>query len=109
MNSFSVAGDTDMSSTINDYKGDLDDLIASLRTLLTQWNEYRDILDSTSSRCAFQVSVLHNGRRGRPRFEIAKEQIEYLLSISFTWTEIAGLLGISRMTLYRYSNDYHSM
>ena len=59
MNSFSVAGDTDMSSTINDYKGDLDDLIASLRTLLTQWNEYRDILDSTSSRCAFQVSVLH--------------------------------------------------
>ena len=52
MNSFSVAGDTDMSSTINDYKGDLDDLIASLRTLLTQWNEYRDILDSTSSRCA---------------------------------------------------------
>ena len=41
-------------------------------------------------------------------FEIAKEQIEYLLSISFTWTEIAGLLGISRMTLYRYSNDYHS-
>ena len=40
---------------------------------------------------------------------IAKEQIEYLLSISFTWTDIAVLLGISRMTLYRYSDDYHSM
>ena len=37
---------------------------------------------------------------------IAKEQIEYLLSISFTWTDIAALLGISRMTLYRYSDDY---
>ena len=61
MNSFTDSGDTDTSSTINDYRGDLDDLIPSLRILLTQWNEYRD---STSSRCAFQVSVLHNGRRG---------------------------------------------
>ena len=42
-------------------------------------------------------------------FEIAKEQIEYFLSISFTWIDIAALLGISRMTLYRYSDDYHSM
>ena len=66
MNSFMDSGDTDMSSTFNDYRCDLDDLVPSLRTLLTQWNEYRD---STSSRCAFQVSVFHNGRRGRPRFD----------------------------------------
>ena len=29
------------------------------------------------------------------------DQLEYMRSLSFSWTDIASLLGISRMTLYR--------
>ena len=39
---------------------------------------------------------------GRPRFDISRDLLLYLMSLSFKWTEIAALLNISRMTLYRY-------
>ena len=60
------------------------------------------LLESTSIGFSYQARIAHTGRRGRPKFDIDKEQIEYLLSLSFNWTEIAALLGVSRMTLYRY-------
>jgi len=34
-------------------------------------------------------------------FDISREQIEYLSSLGFKWVEIAALLGVSRMTIYR--------
>lgn len=43
--------------------------------------------------------------RGRPKFLVTKEQILYLASMSFTWVEIAKILGISRNTLYRRRQD----
>ena len=90
-------------SIITVYKTEIEQLIGHLRSLLDQWKEYRMLLDSTSfGGFSYQVPVAHTGRRGRPKFDIDKEQIEYLLSLSFNWSEIAGLLGISRMTLYRY-------
>ena len=61
------------------------------------------LLDSTSFGLSYQAPVTHTGRRGRPKFDIDKEQLEYLVSISFNWSEIAALLGVSRMTLYRYT------
>lgn len=79
----------------------ISDLIVILRSLLAKWQEYRDLYDSTNYSTAYRSSIVHTGRRGRPRFDVDKEQIEYLLSISFNWGEIAALLGISRMTLYR--------
>ena len=42
------------------------------------------------------------GGPGRPRFDVSKEQLEYLSLLSFKWNEIAVLLGVSRMTVYRY-------
>ena len=44
---------------------------------------------------------------GRPQFDISKEQLEYLSSLGFKWTEVAALLGVSRMTIYRYTCIYH--
>ena len=71
---------------------------------MQKWQEYQDILDSGSSHCqlAYQVNTVHTGRRGRPRFDITKDQIEYLASLSFTWSEIAALIGVSRTTIFRY-------
>ena len=39
--------------------------------------------------------------RGRPRFHITKAQIESLREIGFSWTKVAQLIGVSRVTLYR--------
>lgn len=84
------------------YKQDLDQLLSQLRFLLDQWKNYKMLLDSNSNDCAYQTPLLYSGRRGRPKFDIEKEQLEYLVSLSFSWNEIASLLCVSRMTLYRY-------
>lgn len=93
----------DEQAIVLSYKGEIDELIGYLRVLLDQWKEYRLLLDSTSSSSPYRASAdIHTGRRGRPRFDIDRGQLEYLLSVSFNWSEIAALLGVSRMTLYRY-------
>ena len=89
-------------SVISGYKTEVEQLNRHLRSLLDQWKEYRMLLDSTSlGGFSYQTPVAYSGRQGRPRFDVDKEQIEYLTSLSFNWSEIASLLGISRMTLYR--------
>ena len=77
-----------------------------LRRILQQWHEYRSVLDSgASSRylLSYRSGTTQSGRgRGRPRFDVSIHQVQYLKSLFFTWSEIAVLLGVSRMTLYRY-------
>lgn len=41
------------------------------------------------------------GIKGRPRFLIDQDQLEFLRDMQLSWSEIAKLVGISRMTLYR--------
>ena len=43
---------------------------------------------------------------GHPRFRITREQLEYLRSLSFSWTDISRLLGMSRMTIHRRRDEY---
>ena len=95
----SVHGDETLASHLHS----LDELLECLRTIRNKWLEYRDLLhsDLAISGVAYHVPVVHTGRRGRPRFEVTREQVEYLASLSFTWSEIATLLGVSRTTLYR--------
>ena len=45
-------------------------------------------------------------RRGRPRFSVTADQLIYLRSIHFTWTDIASLLGVSRMTIFWRWKEY---
>ena len=97
----SVTLNADEQSALATCKNSVGDLIVILRSLLAKWQEYRDMYNSTCRSTAYHVPLVHNGRRGRPRFDVDKDQLEYLLSLSFNWSEIAALLGISRMTLYR--------
>ena len=77
-------------------------LLDCIRSLQRSWMEYREVIDATAiSSRAYQAETLQQGR-GRPRFQIEKDQLEYLSSLSFNWCEIAALLGVSRMTVYRY-------
>ena len=84
-----------------EYSHLLDELLIALQFLSVQWQEYIDHLDSSSAADAYHVAAVRSGGRGRPRFDIGREQLEYLASLSFTWTDIARLLGVSRMTVYR--------
>ena len=49
----------------------------------------------------------HAANPGRPPFVIEKEVLEDLRSASYTWTDIAKMLRISRWTLYRRVREYN--
>ena len=38
---------------------------------------------------------------GHPRVVMSQEQLLYLCSLNFSWTQIAKLIGVSRVTLFR--------
>ncbi len=54
-----------------------------------------NIANGVPRKTAFQLATTPSAERiGRP-----KEQLEYLSSLSFTWSKIAKLLCVSRMTI----------
>ena len=84
------------------YVQDLSDLVSLIRELVGYWETYLDNIDQQNESTAYQAPVVHfPSRRGRPSFDITRHQLEYLSSLSFTWTQVAALLGVSRMTVYR--------
>ena len=88
-------------SGLEDYISSLGELIECLRVIHNKWMEYESVMERLpASSMAYQAPRLLS--RGRPRFDISKEQLVYLLSLSFTWVEVAALLGVSRMTVYRF-------
>lgn len=86
--------------SLQTYVESLQELLESLVLIRSKWQEYSDILDSRVFP-SYESPLVHGNGRGRPRFEVSKEQIEYLVSLSFSYSEIASLLGVSRSTLYR--------
>jgi hypothetical protein len=61
---------------------------------------YKNVNRQASS---FQLERNLNGKRGRPRFNISSEQLQYLLNYDLTCQQpdIAQALGVSRSTLFR--------
>lgn len=86
---------------LQEYCSMLNSLIECLRVVYSKWEEYYDILNSYPERYSYHVPVVHSNLVGRPRFQISRDQLLYLISLSFKWTEISALLGVSRMTVYR--------
>ena len=90
-------GDT---SELSDCISNLHELHGILLSLFALWQRYEETIESIAD-VSYTTSVEHTGQRGRPRLMISEYQLEYLCSLSFSWTEIASLLGVSRMTVYR--------
>ena len=90
---------------LEEYCSCKQELIDSIKALHRKWIEYEDVIESYPMERAlsYQLPVSLSGP-GRPRFDITREQLEYLFSLSFKTTEVAALLGVSRMTVYRYAN-----
>lgn len=50
---------------------------------------------------AYKMVKINDGNRGRPVYDITKDQLEYLVDLSFTGTEMAKLLQVSHSTIKR--------
>ena len=88
---------------ITQHKGCVEELITYLQQIANEWRGYVDAFyTGEQNKVAYRVPVVSTGQCGRPRFQIERGQLEYLRSLSFSWSDIASLLGISKMTLYRY-------
>ena len=85
--------------TAAEYGQSMDELVIALQFLSVQWQQYIDYLHSCSGADAYHVAAVRSGNKGRPRLDISREQLKYLSSLSFTCTDIAHLLGVSRMTI----------
>ena len=88
------------------YASLLLELLSLLRRIGQQWQVYLNELNSRLSYNSYRAQTVSSGRPGRPRFEISRDQILYLHSLSFSWSQISSLLGVSRMTIYRRRAAY---
>ena len=93
-------------STVLEYASRMIELIGYLRLLTNEWQSYVDIKERQTDTMKYKALVSQSVGRGRPRFLVPKEQLEFLHSLCFTWSEIAQLLGVSRMTVYRRREEY---
>ncbi len=69
---------------------------------ITLLNELEETLEDSG----YVASVNSHTQRGRPKFDIGKEQIEHLLKLKFSCPRIASLLGVSLRTIRRRMTDF---
>ena len=101
--------DTDEWEALGSYADDIHQLQVCLEATYEEWREYMDSMETGSSRLRLQSSQGYRApfirssrpQPGRPRFYIGQDQLQYLSAMGFSWADVARLLGVSRMTVYR--------
>ena len=87
------------------FQAQLAELLWCLRDIAQQWQQHLDHYEANMAATSYSAPVViirpHSRQPGRPRFHITREQLQYLASMSFSWTQIAQILGVSQMTIYR--------
>ncbi|XP_028412399.1 uncharacterized protein LOC114535216 [Dendronephthya gigantea] len=79
----------------------LNSLMSIQRALSLEMERLQSINDEQCYRCP----VNHTNRPGRPKYDITKNQLEFLRSKHFSWVNIAKLLHVSTRTLRRRKNE----
>ena len=54
----------------------------------------------------YEAQEVMDGRVGRPRLDVSKEQLEYLLAMGFSGLEISNAIGVSLSTVRRRMTQY---
>ena len=88
------------STIVVEYCAQLSQLVQCLLIISLEWQGYLEVIELRSLQSAYRVGHAQSAI-GRPRFDISRDQLEYLSSMCFNWTQIANMLGVSRMTIYR--------
>ena len=85
------------------YKSKVAELLEYLELLGNEWQRYLSRLQAHTNSLAYQAppSRQEQRRRGRPKLIVTRDQLEYLSSLFFSWSDVAKLLGVSRMTVYQ--------
>ena len=91
-------------SAISGYLEKVTEMLSICQTLSVKWEQKIDA--ATASQVYPPPPLQRRSGRGRPRFDITEEQLLYLSSLSFSWSDIAMMLGVSRMTIYRRRVQY---
>ena len=105
-----TASDESEADIFHSYTEDLGSLFQTLCNIAMEWEDRLDYIMVTrpnTAETSYRAPVVHIRARGRPRFDINESQLEYLASLSFSWTQIASLLGVSRMTIYRRRVEFN--
>ena len=89
-----------------EYAESMEKLVRALRQAILYWEAYLENLDVRMEWMAFRAPRVYSRGRGRPEFHITPDQLEYLRTLNFSWTEVARLLKVSRMTIYRRRRAY---
>ena len=85
----------------------MEQLVSYFQLIASEWQSYADAFYAGERNPgAYRVSKVSSVSRGQPKFQIEREQLEYLRSLSCPCYKIASLLGISRMTLYRHRRSF---
>ena len=84
----------------------LEELSSNIRVIQAEWERYHDTLIAGTSSTSYRAQQIGTGLRGRPLFQVQKEQLEYLFSLGFSWSAIAALLCVSHMTIYRRREQF---
>lgn len=88
------------------YIQDMEDLLQCLRPLSQEWQKFLDFKERYVDAVAYRSFLENTSQRRRPRFIVSCEQLLYLRSLSFTWTEIVSFLGVSRMAIFRRRQEF---
>ena len=75
--------------------------------VITLLREVKDILSRENSVSnAYRVDRIFTGVHGRPRFDIQREHLEFLVEQGFTSHAIANILGVSLRTIERRQHEF---
>ena len=84
----------------------LDELLDLLPQIASKWQKHIDDLEVHSITSRYHLQLQSSSQRGRPCLNIMQDQLEYLRLLSFSWSDISRMLGVSRMTIYRRRMQY---
>lgn len=90
--------------TLDTYVEKVHQVLEICRRMSVMYEQKLDLIEARSAgttMVAYRVQREERLGRGRPQFAISREQLLYLSSLSFSWTAISNMLGVSRMTIYR--------
>lgn len=94
----------DTTDTLNNVLESVSSLNQVINNILLMFRQYSRTMDEQTQ--GVILSQRNTLLPGRPSFNIEKEQLEYLRSLSFTWVSISKMLLVSRMTIYRHRLHY---
>lgn len=74
--------------------------------MLREWQDYLNHYQMRSE-TSFCASLTQSASQiGKPSFDISREQLQYLRSMTFTWVQKSAILGVSHMTIYRRRQEH---